>query len=130
MEKEFRILPLSNVRRVVGLRRVKHRKVVWHTSELYIKTFLPIAEYHNLTESIVQYCYADMNEPAYDMVDFATRLNIIAFYALIELPSDIDELYYIVYESDLYDVVRQNTNKAQVDSVIAFVNRYFGIGMG
>ena len=125
MKVEYKPLPLSKVRSVVGQRRIKYRKIVWHTAELYIKTFLSLEEYNELTDSIVQYCYVDADCPAYEMVDFALRLNTIAFYAIIELPTDIDELYYIAYESDLYDVVCANANKAQISSIISFVDRYF-----
>ena len=125
MKVDYKPLPVSKVRSVVGQRRVKYRKIVWHTSELYIKTFLSLKEYSELTESIIQYCCVDMGEPAYEMVDFALRINIIASYAVIELPTDIEELYYVAYESDLYDVVCANVNNAQINSVISFVNQYF-----
>lgn len=130
MKKEYPILPVGKVRSVVGLRREKYRKIVWHSAELYVKTFLPLDEYRSLINGIVHYCITDSGEPLYDMVDFATRLNIVVAYALVELPNNIDDLYYTIYESDLYQTICANVNKGQVESVLSFVNRYFGAGVG
>ena len=122
MKVDYKPLPLSNVRSVVGRRRIKYRKIVWHTAEMYVKTFLSLDEYKDLIDSIVRTCTAEDGDCIYEMIDFVTRVNIIAAYALIELPEDIDELYYVVYESDLYDVVVKNANQWQIDSIIKSVD--------
>jgi hypothetical protein len=130
MKVDYKPLPLSKVRSVVGQRRIKYRKIVWHTAEMYVKTFLPLDEYKNLIDSIIQACTAENGECIYELVDFATKVNIIAAYALIELPEDIDELYYIVYETDLYDTVCKNANKDQVASVLTFVSDFVKFCVG
>lgn len=122
MKVEYKPLPLSKVRSVVGQRRIKYRKIVWHTAEMYVKTFLSLDEYKDLIDSIIQACTADDGERIYELVDFATRVNIIAAYALIELPEEIDELYYTVYESDLFQTVCKNVNHDQIDAIITCIN--------
>lgn len=122
MKVEYKPLPLSKVRSVVGQRRIKYRKIVWHTAEMYVKTFLSLDEYKDLIDSIIQACTADDGERIYELVDFATRVNIIVAYALIELPEEIDELYYTVYESDLFQTVCKNVNHDQIDAIITCIN--------
>lgn len=129
MKVEYKPLPLSKVRSVVGQRRIKYRKIVWHTAEMYVKTFLPLDEYKDLIDSIVRTCTTEDGDCIYEMIDFVTRINIIAAYALIELPDDINEMHYIVYESDLYDAVVGNVNVAQVDAVVRAVREYCAIGV-
>ena len=122
MKVEYKPLPLSKVRSVVGQRRIKYRKIVWHTAEMYVKTFLTLTEFRQLIDTIIQTCSMEDGALVYELVDFATRVNIIAAYALIELPEDIDELYYVVYESDLYDAVVKNANQWQIDSIVKSVD--------
>lgn len=122
MDNKEHVMPIATLRRVVGLRRIKYKKVIWHTSELVIKSFLTIKEYFDTINNILMDCADKDGFVVYEMVDFATKLNIIISYALIELPDDIDELYYIAYESDLFKTICATANKDQIDSIVLSVD--------
>ena len=122
MDNKDRVMTLNTLRRVVGMRRTKYRKVAWHTSELVVKSFLTMKEYFDTVHSILDDCTDKDGAVVYEMVDFATKLNVIISYALIELPDDIDELYYIVYETDLYKTVYSFANKDQIDAIVSSVD--------
>lgn len=130
MDNEYRVLPASKVRSVVGLRRVQYRKVVWHTAELWVRTLLDTQGYNNLISSIVEYCGRVDDAVELAMVDFATKLNIIIAYALVDLPDDIDDMYRVIYDSDLFKTVCTNVNSNQIQSVLNFVNAYYGVVVG
>ena len=130
MKVDYKPLPVSKVRSVVGQRRVKYRKIVWHTAEMYVKTFLTLTEFRQLIDTIIQTCSTEDGVLVYELIDFATRVNIIAAYALIELPEDFDELYYVVYESDLYGSVVKNVNAAQMEAILATVNQLVRMVVG
>lgn len=131
MKPKFNNLPVESVRRITssasGLRRDRHKKITWHTSELYVRTFLPYSEYQQLISNIVNGCITKSGDIVFDAVDFSIRLNIVMSYALVDLPEDIEELYYIVYESDLYDTVCSFINKGQIESVRMAVMARLGL---
>lgn len=131
MTPKFNTLSLDSVRKVTGstlsLRRNRHKKITWHSAELCLRAFLPFDEYRQVINSIVEYCLSPDGEIMYEYVDFATRLAIITSYALIELPEDFDELYFIVYESDLYQTVCSHVNKDQVSAILSAVKSSLGV---
>lgn len=95
--------------------------------ELYVTPFLPIRIYTSLIDKILKTCERSDGDVAIELVDFALRLNIITAYSLVELPDDVDVLYYIVYCSDLYDTVAKNINQAQFNSITSTIKVYLGM---
>ena len=95
----------------------------WHGRMITIKYLLPRNEVLEIIGNIREMCTTPNGDFAREFLDFAVKLNIVLFYALIELPSNIDEVYKLLYHSDLYSVILSNANKNQVDSILL----YFGI---
>lgn len=116
-------LPLNDVLRTVGFSEKENKSVKWHSHDITIRPFLPVKEFLNTVRDILKDCRTPDNKVALELLDYSIRANIITAYALVELPRDFDELYYIVYNSDLYDFVLDNSNKAQIESIINTVNR-------
>ena len=54
---------------------------------------------------------------AVELLDFSERLHIITAYAYVDMPEDFKQLYYIVYNSDLYDTVIKYVNVNQVQAI-------------
>ena len=118
-----RKLPLNDVLRTIDFSGKENKSVEWHSHKITIRPFLPIKEFLNTVRDILKDCRTPDDKVALELLDYSIRSNIIAAYALVELPKDFDELYYIVYNSDLYDLVLENSNKAQIESIINTVNR-------
>lgn len=126
---DIKVLPVANLKRIVGVTE-KHNKVIrWHTDNITIKRLLSVKEYMSTVKGIIDECKAPGVEGGFaiELLDFSIRLNIISSYAYIEFPKDVEEMYYLVYASDLYDTVRAHANKAQVESIISSVKMSLGI---
>ena len=63
-------------------------------------------------------CIGDDYSKSFMLLDFSFRVNIINAYAYVDLPTDIDTLYYIIYASDLFEIVYKRTNPAQIDAIL------------
>lgn len=111
----------------VGMRGFKDETPYnWHGKMIKIRYMLSRDEEIELIQSIIR-CFSV--DDVYggcvpEFVDLATRANIVAAYALVELPGTIEEQHRLLYHSDLYDVVLRMANKAQIDSILAAVKEY------
>lgn len=92
----------------------------WHGRMISIKYMLTREEYIDLFGRIESMCTANDGTLLPEYVDFALRMAVVATFAGIEIPSDIDEAYKLMYHSDIFDVVRNNANKAQTESIIHY----------
>ena len=121
------MLSVGNFKRIVGVTG-KHKKVIrWHTDNITIKRMLTVKEYLDTIRGIIKDCKTPDDNFAIELLDFSIRLNIITSYAYIEFPKDVEEMYYLVYASDLYETVCAHANKAQVESIISSVKMSLGI---
>lgn len=119
------ILSLDRLKYVVGKPSERYRKIRWHSVDIYVKKTLTMAEYMDVVDHIVSDCRAEDGEPLISLIDFATKLNIIMAYSLIELPKDMNLLWHIIYDTDLYETVCEQVNAKQVDSIIKSISLYF-----
>lgn len=117
-------LSLNNLKRVVGVSAKHNKKVQWHSSEITIKQLLSAQEYIAVTQDILRDCLAPDGTVAIELIDFAIRANIVAAYAYVELPTEFEELYYVLYASDLYDKVCSVANKAQIAAIKSSIDMH------
>lgn len=116
----------STLKRIAGVSGKQYKKVTWHSTTLTIKQTLTIKEYIDTVHSIIQSCMTPEETCAVELLDFAIRLNIISSYAFVELPESLEDMFYIVYSSDLYETVCKNVNNSQVASIKDTVIRMIG----
>ena len=116
----------STLKRIAGVSGKQYKKVTWHSTTLTIKQTLTIKEYIDTVHSIIQSCMTPEETCAVELLDFAIRLNIISSYAFVELPEPLEDMFYIIYSSDLYETVCKNVNNSQVTSIKDTVIRMIG----
>ena len=121
---QTKVLSKGILTRLAGVSGKQNITVSWHTASFIMKTFLTANEYMDTVFSILDDCKAPDGSIAQELLDFSTRLHIITAYAFVEFPEDMEQIYYIVYNSDLYDTVLKHANSAQVESIITTVQRY------
>lgn len=112
-----KVLSTNNLKRIVGVSRNQPKKVQWHTSEIIIEQLLPLEKQIGLVQKIIKDCSSTTEDIAIELLDFSIRTNIISAYAHVELPSEIEDLFYIVYASDLFEKVCATANKGQIDAI-------------
>ncbi len=117
-------LSVNEVRRITGLSGKQYKKVVWHTSEIIVKQILTIKEYMDVVHNILNSCQDPEGNAAPELLDFAIRINIISAYGFVQMPEDIDTLYYVAYASDLYDTICSAINKGQLEAIKQSVMLY------
>ena len=87
-----------------------------------------VSEYFDTIQNILTDIEKDDGSVAIEFIDFAIRTNIIVSYAFVDLPMESDDLFRVVYCSDLYDVVCSYANKAQINSIKKAVMMSIGVG--
>lgn len=96
----------------------------WHGRMISIRYMLSRTEFYQMIHRITDMCSVDDGVFTGEYLDFAIKLYVVAAYAAIELPDNLDDAYTLLYYSDIYDVVLNNACKRQLDSI----NKYFYAG--
>lgn len=116
----------SALKRIAGVSGKQYKKVPWHSTTITIRQTLTLKEYIDTIHSIIQSCMTPEETCAIELLDFAIRLNIISSYAFVELPESLEDIFYIVYSTDLYEVVSKSVSNSQVESIKHTVNKMIG----
>ena len=112
-----------------GLRGIKeYTDYNWHGKVISIKYMLPRNEVYELIQNVYQMCLSSSGDFTPEFVGFALRANIVSAYALVELPEDIEELYTLLYYSDLFNVVLNNACKSQLDDIVGYFDAWKVVG--
>lgn len=121
--KKIERLALDEYIGIVKGNKVERKVVGWCSKYIEVKQMLSVDEYINVIRRIFADCRTPDSENMVqlELIDFAIKTNIISAYANIELPENLDDLYYIVYGTDLYEKVCANVNEKQVESIISSV---------
>ena len=114
---EQKVLSAAQLMRIAGTQDKQTRIYQWHSTSIVLKRLLTIDEYEECVHNIWRYCEAEDGTIMIELLDFSIRVNIVNAYASVELPDNIDDLYYLMYSSDLYETVCSGVNKAQVESI-------------
>ena len=108
----------------IGMRGYKeYTDYNWHGRTIHIKQMLQRNDFYQLIHDIEEMCMSSDGDFIYEYLAFAIRLMVVVSYASVELPNNLDEAFKLLYCSDLFDVVRQNINRNQLNDIML----YFGI---
>jgi hypothetical protein len=95
----------------------------WFGLELVIRRTIPLAAVSAFIERITNACFDDdeLYKPA--MRDITFRAGIITLYSNVELPLDSDdELYSMLYGSDLYHTILIELDPDQINDIKAAID--------
>ena len=119
----------NQLMRIVGVSAKQYKKVPWHTTTLTVRQLLPVEECLSLIDNIFKNCMSPKGDFKVELLDFSIRVNIIAAYAIsVDLPTKPEDTYYLVYASDLYDVVCKIINSNQLKMIKQTIELRLGIG--
>ena len=114
------------MQRIAGVSFKQNRTISWHGNNVVVRQFLPLAEYMQMINDIMNDCRGGNDIFAPELLDFAIKTNVITYYAFVNLPEDPNMLFEIVYGTDLYDTICKYANKSQVDSVYKYISMIMG----
>lgn len=111
----IKALSAKEIRRVAGICGKQYQKVQWHSAQFVVRHSISIDEYVDLIRNVVADCTTE-HGIVYELFDFSHRVNVVSAYAFVELPEDVDDVFYIMYNTDLYETVCRYANAKQIES--------------
>ncbi len=100
----------------------------WHGKIIEVRTLLSQEEEIRTIHEIISLCVDDDDgSVAIELLEFYIRFKIICSYAKVSFPENLDDIYKLVYHSDLYKYIIDNVNSTQVNNIINSV-KYICLG--
>lgn len=92
--------------------------VNWRGKVFHVWPLIERAMVSDTISEIISLCYNDRDGVMIpENADYAYRCCMINNYTDLTLPSDDDELYRLIYATDIYDTVMKHVNRAQADII-------------
>ncbi len=92
--------------------------VTWNGLEITVKPSLSLAEMLNFVSDIVTMCFSDEGEYLPEVLDFAIRRSVLIYYSNLKLPSNIENQYPMVCDTDVYEKITESVNTRQLSEII------------
>ena len=94
------------------------RTIMWHGIAVTVRTILPMSEAISFVDGIMKACYDKTHDIIMpEVMDFAFRFYVVTSYAHVEMPDNIEEQYELLYCTDVFDVIANAVNHAQLKSL-------------
>ena len=95
----------------------------WCDIEVRIKKTLSFTEMMEFVNDVVLSCFQEDGGFVPEVMDFAIKNNILTKYANFSLPDNLEHRYEIIYKTDAVDMVCSKISGAQLNEIIASINR-------
>ena len=92
------------------------KTIAWHGEEMLVRPVLPLDDVFAFTAHVAELC-TDDGQILPELCEMAFRQAVIEMYAAVDLPDSVEERYYYMFASDLYDTVVKYVNAAQLQSL-------------
>lgn len=89
----------------------------WHGITVEVKKVIPYADMLAFVEMVFAACFADGGKYMPERFDMVFNACIVGTYTNITLPKDADDVYSILFNSDLIGMVMGIVNNQQIDSI-------------
>lgn len=89
--------------------------------EVEVKPMLGLSDYGGAVKSAAEGCFSDGKYLAY-LHDFMVRHSIIAFYTNIALPSNIEDEFYFLMGTDVFDRVVNQIDPVQLGRLVTDID--------
>lgn len=91
----------------------------WNGIDVVIKRTLSLKDMLTFVDNVVKTCFSE-SDGIYmpEVKDFAIKKCILEMYANFELPSNVEESYSLIYESNIIDFVICNINNSQLREIV------------
>lgn len=97
-----------------------YKTIKWDGYDIVVKQLLSADEFIGVVRTVFRDCRIPDtdNMVRLELIDFAIKTNIVSAYANVELPEDLNDLYNLIYGTDLYESVCDNVSEIQLKSII------------
>lgn len=83
---------------------------------------IPFISMKEIVRKIADACFSDDGEYMPENREFATRMAFFNMYTNITLPQSIERMYDVVFDNNLYDVLREKVDMCQLDEINSAVS--------
>lgn len=104
--------------------------ISWHGKKIKVYSALSFNDYNSLIKSILDLCTLESKDVIPEVVPFVFRSEVVSFYSNVELPSDVESRFFILFQSDLYKTISANINPDQLKSIVEILKAYTNINVG
>lgn len=88
--------------------------VNWHGNKLVIKRTLTAMEMLQIVENVTRGSFNDDNASfTPELTDFVFLREVVEKYTNVDIPQDVEDLYALLYRTDIIDVIMDNINGRQ-----------------
>lgn len=100
-----------------------HNVVEWNGITLNIKHTLSLPEMMEFVDSVSKLCFSE-ETGAYipEVRDFGIKTYILEMYADIEMPKSTNDMYDLLYRTDIVYEVIDHINKVQLDEIVRAID--------
>ena len=93
--------------------------------KMSVKKYLTMKEMLSFVRLTEEYCMLNGDTIIPELKDFSIKLNIIGMYTDMNVGTDLQKDYDLIYSTDIVDLIVKNINKNQLDSIIKSIEFKF-----
>ena len=91
----------------------------FHGNEFVVHRFISLETMVKFVNEVVEGCFDDESGKYLPEIrDLITKHSLLHYYAEVNIPTDFNHFYEIVYKTDLLDIVRKNIDRAQYEDIL------------
>ncbi len=98
-----------------------YKLINWRGLKICVKHSISAREYMEAVQNVLDICRTPEDGIAIELLDCAIKAVVIGTFASVSIPNDFGNIFHIVYDSDLYDVVYEAANKKLIEAIIQSV---------
>lgn len=110
------------VRCVANKRGMRDKEIVWHGIKICVRPVLKFEETIEFIQDVMDAVLRKDGTFRPEMTDFAFRMCTVLRYTNASLHGDLEEQYFALYATDLYDTVKENICSDQLESIRQSIN--------
>lgn len=92
-------------------------EVQWNGINITVKKSLSVEETMQFVHNVADMCFSEEGEYHPEIMDFAIRCEILTRYANFDLPDNVGKRYWMVYASNVVEVICAHINIEQLSQI-------------
>jgi hypothetical protein len=122
-KKSEKRISVNQLEKIVGENFKEIMEVQWGDIEISIRRSIPLSEVLAFCKEIVDNCFTDDGEFIPEVMDFVIKHGVLTRYANFRLPENLEKQYWLIYNTEAYEVVIAHINIDQLNEIVGAANR-------
>lgn len=119
MAAKIKKLSINKMENYIEENYTNECEVEWYGEKIVIKKFVGLSDVVEIVTNVANTCFYSSDSSYHPEVkDFATKSFILEKYTNINLPSNMDKRYDVIYKSGIYDFVIEYIDTKQLEEII------------